>query len=65
MLAPRFATFKVILERLKRIIVGYNIMPFENLNKSVEFIKVKELGGEEIMDLVQDDDIHHIEDERF
>jgi hypothetical protein len=43
-LVPRFSTFKQILERIKRLIIAYKILPFQYLTKTFEFIKVKDFN---------------------
>jgi hypothetical protein len=61
LLVPRFSSFKDILLRLKRFFVAYKILPFPHLNRKFEFIKVKSLRNDEIIKLVQDELIDHIE----
>jgi hypothetical protein len=40
LLVPRLTKFSALLDRLKRLLIAYNIVPFSALKKSIEFIKV-------------------------
>jgi hypothetical protein len=44
LLVPRLTQFSALLERLKRLFIAYNIVPFSALKKSIEVIKVNELS---------------------
>lgn len=44
LLVPRFAQFSAIVERVKRLFISYNLVPFGSLKKTIEVIKVNGLS---------------------
>lgn len=55
-LVSKFDTLAKVIERVKRLMVAYEMINFEGLNKKWDIIKVTKVDVEDLVDLIQDEE---------
>lgn len=53
-LVSKFESFEKILERIRKLLIAYNIVPYKALSKEWEIIKASNLTIDEIYEFVHD-----------